>query len=33
MAGKKGMKQGGFVVLDGEDQGEDWYPKTKREYY
>ena len=27
------FRQGGFVVLDGEDQGEDWYPKTKREYY
>ena len=27
------FRQGGFVVLDGEDQGEDWYPRSKREYY
>ena len=27
------FRQGGFVTLDGEDQGEDWYPRSKREYY
>ena len=27
------FRQGGFISLDGEDQGEDWYPRNKKEYY
>jgi hypothetical protein len=27
------FRQGGFIALDGEDEGEDWYPRSKREYY
>ena len=27
------FRQGGFISLDGEDQGEDWYPRNRKEYY
>ena len=27
------FRQGGFIALDGEDEGEDWFPRSKREYY
>jgi len=27
------FRQGGFISLDGEDEGEDWYPRNKKEYY
>jgi predicted phage terminase large subunit-like protein len=27
------FRQGGFISLQGEDEGEDWFPRTKREYY
>jgi predicted phage terminase large subunit-like protein len=27
------FRQGGFISLQGEDEGEDWFPRTRREYY
>ena len=27
------FRQGGFISLDGEDEGEDWYPRSRKEYY